>query len=606
MKLFFKFFLLSCFYLHLGFCLQPNPPNWPCDSITEGGVFVFCPQDSIPAIQETVNKVFEINGGQTDNGQFSPNRYAFLFKPGQYPNLTVPVGYYTSVIGLGATPDDTQIFEVVCQEGNYLFSVGALNTFWRSAENFAMAPTKSYWNNGPICMLWATSQACPLRRIHLIGENNGNLCLFQEYPPSPSACSSAGYSSGGFIANSTIEGQIFAGSQQQFLARNTSMSGWQGGIWNMVFLGCIGAPASNCGEVPPPFIPPSTTIQETPLIAEKPYIMIDNEGLYSLVIPGIEKNKIGPSLSASDTQIVPFEKVYVASPCDSVAKINRMINQKGYHVILTPGIYCLETPITIKRNNICILGIGFPTLVSSNGNPCIKVGSVNGVRIAGILLQAGTKTTSTLLTWGKKGDTPKNGFLYDCFARVGGANNSRIIQVKAKKMIQINSSHIICDNLWLWRADHDVGGIVVNRDNPCNNALEVNGDHVIAYGLAAEHTLEDIVKWNGNHGKVYFFQSEYPYDVTQADYGDPGYVAYRVDPKVTHHSAWGIAAYSFFRDHVVFVNSGFSTPVTPHIHFTTSLTRWLSGNGGILHVINQTGNEVDMASPGPVYQCFFP
>jgi hypothetical protein len=384
------------------------------------------------------------------------------------------------------------------------------------------------------------------------------------------------------------------------------MAAWQGGIWNMVFLGCIGAPASNCGQVPPPLIPPSTTIQETPVIAEKPYITIDNKGLYSLVIPGIERNKIGPSLNTLDTKFVPFENVYVASPSDSVDKINRMINRKGYHVILTPGLYYLEAPIEINRNNTCILGIGFPTLISSNGNSCIKVGSVDGVRIAGILLQAGKKDTSTLLTWGKKGDKPGNGFLYDCFVRVGGPNNSRVEQVQAKKMVQINSSNIVCDNLWLWRADHDVGGIVVNRDNPCNNALVVNGNHVTIYGLAAEHTLEDIVKWNGNHGKLFFFQAEYPYDVTQADYGDPGYVAYRVDPKVTHHSAWGLAAYSFFRDYVVFVNSGFSTPVTPNIRFTTALTRWLNGNGGILHVINQTGDAVNMVNPGPIYQCSFP
>lgn len=600
MKAFLRFFLMSCIYLNSAVSLQPNPPQWPSASVTEGGVFVFDPQD--PNTQEIVNQAFVINGGQTDNGQFSPNRYAFLFKPGVYPNLTVPVGYYTSVIGLGATPDDTNIFEVVCQEGNYLYTVGALNTFWRSAENFAMAPTKSYWDNGPICMLWAASQACPLRRIHLIGQSNGNLCLFQYFPP----FAGAGFASGGFLANSTVDGQIMAGSQQQWFARNTAMAGWQNGVWNIVFLGCIGAPASNCGGVLPPNIP-STTIEATPLIAEKPYITIDSTGLYALVIPGIETNKVGPSVvNPSGTRIIPFEQVYVASPCDSAAKISHMINIRGYHVILTPGIYNLESPIRIRRNDICVLGIGFPTLVSSNGHSCIKVGSADGVRIAGILLEAGTKTSPTLLTWGKKGDTPTNGFLYDCFARVGGPNNSRVVQVKTKEMIQINSANIVCDNLWLWRADHDVGGLVIEGDNPCDTALEVNGDHVIAYGLAVEHTLQDIVKWNGNFGRTFFFQAEYPYDVTQANYGDPGYVAYRVDPSVTDHGAWGVGVYSFFRDNIVFVNSGFSTPVTSNISFVTSFTRWLNGNGGILHVINNTGDAVDMASPGPVYQCSFP
>lgn len=586
-----KFLVLSVLYFNSAVSDQPNPPHWPPSSVSEGGVFVFDPED--PHTQEIVNQIFTINGGQTDNGQFSPNRYALLFKPGDYPNLTVPVGYYTSVIGLGKQPTDTNIFEVICQEGNFYFSVGALNTFWRSAENFSMTPTNTY--NGQICMLWAVSQACPLRRVNV----NGNLCLFQYVPP----FTGAGFASGGFMADCSVAGEISSGSQQQWFTRNTGMAGWPNAVWNMVFLGCLGAPASQCG-LPTPF----TTIAETPVIAEKPYITINNAGLYSLVIPGSETNKVGPSQgNPPGTRVIPFEQVYVASPCDSAAKINFMINVRGYHVILTPGIYNLKEPIRIGRDGICVLGIGFPTLVSANGHACLKVlCSADDVRVAGLLLEAGPKEAPTLLTWGREGATPNSGFLYDCFARVGGPNNSRVTQVRAKQMVRINSSNVVCDNLWLWRADHDVGGIVIDRDNPCDTAFEVNGDNVIAYGLAAEHTLKDLVRWNGNNGRVYFFQSEYPYDVSQANYGDRGYVAYRVAPDVTHHQAWGVAAYSFFRDHVVFVKSGFQTPVGPNISFTTSLTRWLNGNGGILHVVNETGDAVTESSPGPVYQCSFP
>ncbi len=50
--------------------------------------------------------------------------------------------------------------------------------------------------------------------------------------------------------------------------------------------------------------------------------------------------------------------------------------------------------------------------------------------------------------------------------------------------------------------------------NPVATGIQVNGDNVIAYGLAVEHTLGNMVEWNGNQGRVYFYQSEYPYDVT--------------------------------------------------------------------------------------------
>jgi len=43
------------------------------------------------------------------------------------------------------------------------------------------------------------------------------------------------------------------------------------------------------------------------------------------------------------------------------------------------------------------------------------------------------------------------------------------------------------------------------------------------YGLAVEHAEQDLTVWNGERGRTYFYQSELPYGVTQADYGDKGY-----------------------------------------------------------------------------------
>lgn len=86
-------------------------------------------------------------------------------------------------------------------------------------------------------------------------------------------------------------------------------------------------------------------------------------------------------------------------------------------------------------------------------------------------------------------------------------------------MVQINSGYVIYDNSWLWRADHDIGGLVHNSKNYVANGIVIAGDHVTAYGLASEHTLEDLVVWNGNWGQTVFYQSEFPYDVTDQNYG---------------------------------------------------------------------------------------
>jgi len=146
-----------------------------------------------------IQAAFASNGGSApvDHGQFSPSRFAFLFKPGTY-KVDVPVGYYTQVLGLGASPADV-VFDgprgVYSEEGDQTNLGGALSTFWRSAENFR--------NRGPL--LWAVSQAAPLRRVITDGDLN-----LAQYVPGVGM----GYSSGGFVGNVQVGGALMTGSQQ--------------------------------------------------------------------------------------------------------------------------------------------------------------------------------------------------------------------------------------------------------------------------------------------------------------------------------------------------------------------------------------------------------
>ena len=184
--------------------------------------------------------------------------------------------------------------------------------------------------------------------------------------------------------------------------------------------------------------------------------------------------------------------------------------------MIQPGNYYLSDTIKVNKANTVILGLGMATLISNTGKPCIEVGNVEGVRIAGILLQAGTHNTPSLLKWGSSknpGSSENPGVASDVFARVGGRNNQYKEQQRADTMLEINSGNVIIDNTWLWRADHAVGGRVSKSMNPVQHGVVVNGDNVIAYGLAVEHTLGHMTLWNGNHGLTIFYQSELPYDV---------------------------------------------------------------------------------------------
>lgn len=570
---------------------QQNPPTWP------SSVQIFSPEDDNTTIKASVDAAYKLNGGQTDNGQFSDSRFAFLFKPGSY-DVEVPVGYYTQVVGLGQSPTDvvfTSPKGVHCEEQNYDVKKGALNTFWRSAENFHTDADYNWFGNYT-GMLWASAQATPLRRISA----KNDLILYQ-YRQGETF---ADYASGGFLANSEIKGATVSGSQQQFLLRNTDINWEEGGVWNMVFVGTEGAPESHCGRNDDEGTKPVTTADTTPTVVEKPFISIDKEGKYSMNIPQVKTDSQGTDFSSGDQ--VGFEHVYVA---DASVDTSSSINAKlagGFHVVLSPGIYSLTSSLKLDQENQVLLGLGLATLVAAGGEPAIQVGNVDGVRVAGVLLEAGTQSTNALLVWGDgtySGSSSNPGLMSDVFMRVGGTppNNHQ-----SDKMLLLNSGNVIGDNLWLWRADHTVNDAeIYNKENPCHVGAEINGADVTMYGLAVEHTLQDLVQWNGERGATYFFQAEMPYDVS-TDYGDMGYVGYRVGKDVTEHSGYGVGVYHFFRDAPVVAATGISAPEQLESSFVNPLSVRLDGIGTMTHVINGKGNyttQTDGDNAVPAWYC---
>mmetsp|Transcript_32763 Transcript_32763/g.75794 ORF Transcript_32763/g.75794 Transcript_32763/m.75794 type:complete len:607 (+) Transcript_32763:86-1906(+) len=562
---------------------EPNPPTWP-DTVR-----VFDPSDD--DIQSVLDAAYATNGGHDPayNGQFSDARYAFMFKPGSY-DVDVPVGYYTHIIGLGDSPDDV-VFNgpkgVYVDAGSYDSSPAGdcLSNFWRAAEGFSMQGQTYEWWSGGAGMLWAVSQAAPLRRVKV----DNTLNLYQYV-----SGDAAGFSSGGYMANVEVGGSIVSGSQQQWFARNSKFGEWSNGVWNQVFVGSIGAPASHCGlDGGSPY----TTVDETPSVAEKPFIIIDStSGEYSLVTPALKTGSVGTEFDNANAKIIPFSDVYVASAdSDDAASINAKLNA-GLHVVLSPGIYELDAPIEVKTEGQVLLGLGYATLVSSNGNAVVTVGDVDNVRLAGFLMQAGPTTSDALLVWGTDagyaGDADAPGLMSDVFARVGGPDEG---EVSTDVMVHLRAGNVMIENTWLWRADHSATGGVYDGANPVKNGLVVDGDDVTTYGLAVEHTLEDLTVWNGEGGQVYFYQSELPYDVDQASWGDNNFVGYRVSSDVQTHDAYGVGVYTYFRDYNVSSATGISAPAALEPSFVNPLAVHLNGYGSLTHVINDKGNATSDA-----------
>ena len=562
-------------------------------------VIVFKASMAQASIQSTLNAI----AAQQVPNQFGPQRYAIFFEPGTYGSKADPlifqVGYYTQVAGLGAQPGDVTINGSVdvynqCSAAN---NCVALDNFWRSLSNLTINVA-----GGSGCQastdFWAVSQAAPMRRVHING-----LVSLMDY------CSAPSFASGGFIADSVFTGStVVNGSQQQFFTRNSNLDGWSNGVWNQVFLGDNGAPATSFG----PGTQQYTTLPSTPLSEEEPFLYTDASGDYNVFVPGVRHNSVGPSWAggAEAGRSIPIGRFFIAHPSTPVGRINGAL-ASGRNLILTPGVYDLRRPIRVVRPDTVVMGLGFATLIPQSGNVTMETANVPGIKLSGMIFDAGPQRSPALLVVGagrehsahvrRAADAGRSGdptLVQDVFFRIGGAEPGQ-----AHNSLVVNTDNTILDDIWAWRADHGAG--VGWTSNVADTGVIVNGDNVKAYGLFVEHYQKFEVIWNGQAGEDVFFQNEMPYDPpSQAAWmSSPttdGYAAFLVTPRVRSFQGYGMGSYSFFNQHVpIFATQAFQSPTRPGVQFHDIFTIFLdkvNGSGGILSVINGVGGSSTAAN----------
>lgn len=532
-------------------------------------VLIFSPDDDPALVAQAVSRV---NRKQVD-AQFGAGRYALMFKPGVYDSsIKVNVGFYTLVAGLGASPTDVVIDNLNCL-ARWLDNSGNNNNatcnFWRGVENISV--------NSDV--VWAVSQATSMRRVFI----NGSLALHDNN----------GWSSGGFLSDSFIAGTVDSGSQQQWLSRNDDWSEWTGQNWNMVFLGL------EDGAAPEGTWPETkfTTVEKTPAVCEKPYLVFDEKDGYMVCVPGMRKDSTGVSWQkgGADDRMLSIDEFYVArADYDTSYSINAAL-ASGKNILFTPGIYALSTAIKVTRADTVILGLGLATLRPEKGGSAMLVSDVDGVRIAGLLFDAGKRHSENLLIIGKRktnndhSDNPI--ILSDLYFRVGGMFT---FDTSVDCCAVINSNDVIGDNFWVWRADHGDG--VAWDTNVTKNGIIVNGDNITFYSLMVEHFHEYQTIWNGENGRTYFYQCETPYDVPdQSEWMSnggtvEGYASYKISDDVKKHEAWGLGIYTYHRDAVVTLTRAMEIPDAPGVRIHNCCAVMITGNPGIAHVINDAGD----------------
>ena len=544
--------------------------------------FVFSPNDDTTKIDELLNKLFEQQNDYTNDAQFKGNQYQVYFKKGDYTNTScMYLGFYTTLSGLGKVPTDVKLNNIAIPA--YL-PAGALGgngdnatcNFWRSAENLAVYNTGNeqgkagYGSYRADQLNWAVAQAAPLRRI---------------YSERPIAYDwNYGWASGGYVADSWINAsfndngnELSAGtfSGQQFYTRNSKLKGnAYGTTLNNFFQGVdasnlpkadgtsgeellSGQGASNWN------IPASdggqqvfTHIDQTKELAEKPFLYMDDDGEYKVFVPSVQKNTKGISWGEGKDnngmgagKSISLDEFYVAKPTDSASDINKALDE-GKNIYFTPGTYHAKEIIHVKKADTIVLGSGMTSIIPDNDDAAMLVDDVDGVRVAGIIFDAGSHS-KYLLKVGKTGsknshkDDPT--ILQDLFFRVGGTTDTL---TTADNALEINSHNVLCDHFWIWRADHGTG--VAWDGNVSNHGLIVNGDDVTCYALFNEHFNKYDTLWNGENGSTYFYHNEKCYDpISQESWMSHngsvnGYAAYKVANNVKKHYAVGLGIYNVF------------------------------------------------------------
>ena len=260
---------------------------------------------------DTINTI----DNQQACNQFGTQRDALLFAPGTYGSaaspLTIPVGYYTSIAGLGQNPNQVTINGTIdaynqCHGGSQT-SCNATTNFWRSIRNLTMNVTglTGCFNGERRLGRLAGRADAPRahqRQLHVDGllrrhTGLGQWRLHRRLP--------------------VQRGRVTNGSQQQFMTRDTDIDSWSNAVWNQVFCGNPGAPAQsfagNSGDTGGP--QSYTTLGTCPTTQEEPYLYTDSSGNYNVFVPSVRTNSSGPSWANGNTPgtSLPLSSFYVVN-----------------------------------------------------------------------------------------------------------------------------------------------------------------------------------------------------------------------------------------------------------------------------------------------------
>jgi hypothetical protein len=509
------------------------------------------------------------------------------------PSNNLYLTYYASVIGVSVNEYQPNSIQGSLQveplgsgkDQNGICTLGGLDNFWRSATflEFSMNSNLS------------VSQASPIRKC--IFDGDLILCgtIFQ-------CCNdSAEYTSGGYMSHCTVKGTMNFCSQQQFLAKDCVFSkdhSIEGGAWNITFLNCTQPNQSikygeKCAY---------TVIRDPVTYPSNPSPRLIYDDRIWKIRFYQENGSIDREIQycADPGKIAPSQDKILEGTAGTNLNDFFIANSNVDMIVLPAGYYFITQSIEIKAH---LIGIGIPVLRLLNGATLTFSG--NKQIVSSVVIDNFNTTKDNidnLITI----HSPSS-FYHDFILRQGGGTQTDPYTGNDAILVSDMATGTYIDNWWIWRGDHGNSGTYTVSQGFGKNGVDISADNVIAIGLAVEHWNEKNTIWNGNNGKLVFYQCEFLYTLTQSidNYGGLNLFGNKFE-------GYSIGVYSFFLNkNINALCAVYISESAQNIKLSVVFTKFLNGNGGIDHVICQqngttSGNRVDVANGGPEFIYEYP
>jgi hypothetical protein len=613
-------------------------------------VTIFDPSMSVASINAALNATPPAGGGKRE----------FFFLPGTYgdPSVTpatvttsnviqAEVAPGTVVAGLGKSPCDVVI------NGALSINNGFLAIRDSQMSNLTINPIQANVPAGG--MLWYTSQTATLRRVNILGD-----LYVSPVTQTPGACENPcnpvtqgfqinvipGVANGFAITNSVITGAVINGDglnrpgtegnggNSDIYFQQDDIGGYSGFGSDMVFSGTRGAPSDNFGPGSiSPYVAPGdiTNVTFTPVIREAPFVYYDGRQ-FRVFRPSAQFNVRGPDWSTASRQgdSLPLSSFYIATVAagDNAETMNAAL-ASGKNLLLAPGTYVLDAPLTIARPDKVVMGLGDPILRADNTATLVVKNSAPGTVLSKFNADGRAFDPADMGPFAENqvviGDTPHRAGLWNDptaltdVSSVSGSTNGFLL----------NQNYTILNQGEIQTNNNSGDGYTTTNwaASSGNTGAIVNGDHNTWQGLWLEHFKKTEVTWNGEYGNIEFLENERPLTVPYDNPGEigvqphvwkmsadfDGYPALAIAPTVRHFRMDGFQSWSRLGNGCYCnLTSVITTPVRPGVSFHALFTGEILGStppgttptgatvGGAFNLVNTDGVSASVPfSTGP-------